>query len=126
MSAAHDHGADHGHGHGDHPPVTRKGYLTGFLLSVVLTAIPFWLVMTGKLGSPVLTGYTIMAIAAVQVIVHVVYFLHLNPKAEAGWQFMATIFTIVVVVITLAGSLWVMYHMNVNMMPGTADSASGM
>jgi cytochrome o ubiquinol oxidase operon protein cyoD len=67
-----------------------------------------------------------MALAAVQVIVHVVYFLHLNAKAEAGWQFMATVFTIVVVVITLAGSLWVMYHMNINMMPGSADSASGM
>jgi cytochrome o ubiquinol oxidase operon protein cyoD len=126
LSAAHDHAADHGHGHGDHPPVTRSGYLTGFILSVILTAIPFWLVMTGKLGSPVMTGYVIMALAAVQVIVHVVYFLHLNAKAEAGWQFMATVFTIVVVVITLAGSLWVMYHMNVNMMPGSADSASGM
>lgn len=123
MSAAAD---DHGHGHGDHPPVTRKGYLTGFLLSIVLTAIPFWLVMDKIITSPVLTGYVIMAFALVQVIVHVVYFLHLDPKAESGWQFMATIFTIVVVVITLIGSLWVMYHMNVNMMPGTADSASGM
>ena len=121
MSAAAD-----DHGHGSHPPVTRKGYLTGFLLSVVLTAIPFWLVMTGTLGSPAMTGYAIMAFALVQVIVHVVYFLHLNPRAEGGWQIMATIFTIVVVVITLIGSLWVMYHMNANMMPGTADSASGM
>ena len=120
MSAAHD------HGHDGHPPVTRRGYLTGFLLSVVLTAIPFWLVMTGTLGSAAMTGYVIMGFALVQVIVHVIYFLHLNPKAEAGWQFMAMMFTIVVVVITLIGSLWVMYHMNVNMMPGTADSASGM
>jgi cytochrome o ubiquinol oxidase operon protein cyoD len=125
MSAAtHDHG--HDHGNVEAPHATRKGYLIGFGLSVVLTAIPFWLVMTGKLGSPVLTGYAIMAFALVQVVVHVIYFLHLNPKAEAGWTFMAMIFTIVVVVITLIGSLWVMYHMNVNMMPGTADSASGM
>ena len=125
MSAAtHDHG--HGHGNVEAPHATRKGYLIGFGLSVVLTAIPFWLVMTGKLGSPVLTGYAIMAFALVQVVVHVIYFLHMNPKAEAGWTFMAMIFTIVVVVITLIGSLWVMYHMNVNMMPGTADSASGM
>ena len=67
-----------------------------------------------------------MAFAVVQVVVHAIFFLHLNPKAESGWQFMALIFTIVVVVITLIGSLWVMYHMNVNMMPGTADNASGM
>lgn len=126
MSAAHDHGADHGHGHGDHPHVTRSGYLIGFGLSAILTAIPFWLVMTGTLGSAAATGYTIMAFAVVQVIVHAIFFLHLNPKAENGWTFMALIFTIVVVVITLIGSLWVMYHMNINMMPGTADSASGM
>jgi cytochrome o ubiquinol oxidase operon protein cyoD len=125
MSAAtHDHGDDHGHGEAPH--ATRKGYLTGFGLSVILTAIPFWLVMKGVLGDPVLTGYAIMALALVQVVIHVIYFLHLNPKAEAGWTFMAMIFTIVVVVITLIGSLWVMYHMNINMMPGTADSASGM
>jgi cytochrome o ubiquinol oxidase operon protein cyoD len=30
---------------------------------------------------------------------------------------MALIFTIIIVVIALSGSLWVMYHLNVNMMP---------
>src|SRR3546814_8909433 len=40
----HVHGHDHGHGdEGAHG--TLKGYMTGFLLSVVLTAIPFWIVM---------------------------------------------------------------------------------
>lgn len=129
MSAAiQDHGHDEAgdHGPGDAPHSTLRGYLTGFGLSVILTAVPFWLVMTGKLGSPALTGYAVMALALVQVVVHMIYFLHMDTKAEGGWSFMAMAFTIVVVVITLIGSLWVMYHMNVNMMPGTADSASGM
>jgi cytochrome o ubiquinol oxidase operon protein cyoD len=53
----------------------------------------------------------------VQIVVHMVYFLHMNAKVEGGWNMLALIFTIVLVVITLSGSLWVMYHMNTNMMP---------
>jgi cytochrome o ubiquinol oxidase operon protein cyoD len=50
-----------------------------------------------------------------------VYFLHMDAKSEGGWNMLALIFTLVVVVITLAGSLWVMYHMNTNMMPTMHD-----
>jgi cytochrome o ubiquinol oxidase operon protein cyoD len=106
------------HGHGDAPSHgTRRSYLIGFGLSVVLTAIPFWLVMTGALGNVQATAYTVMAFALVQVIVHMVYFLHMNSRSEGGWTMMALIFTVVMVTIALIGSLWVMYHMNANMMP---------
>ena len=58
-----------------------------------------------------------MAFAMVQIVVHMVYFLHLKPNAEGGWTMTALLFTIIVVVIMLSGSLWVMYHLNANMMP---------
>jgi cytochrome o ubiquinol oxidase operon protein cyoD len=112
----------HAHGHGDgHSHGTLRTYLVGFGLSVVLTAIPFWLVMTGSLDSKQATALSIMALAAVQVVVHMIFFLHMNPKSEGGWTLMALIFTLVIVVIALMGSLWVMYHLNTNMMPGTHD-----
>ena len=60
----------------------------------------------------------ILAFAAVQIVVHMIYFLHMNARAEGGWTMLALIFTLVLVVITLSGSLWVMYHLNHNMMPG--------
>ena len=50
-----------------------------------------------------------------------IYFLHMNSKSEGGWTMLALIFTIIVVVIALSGSLWVMYHLNTNMMPATHD-----
>ena len=113
-----DHGhGDHGHDNHGHPESTLKGYLIGFGLSVVLTFIPFWLVMTGKLGSNEATTVAILALAAIQIVVHMIYFLHMTPSAEGGWSMMALIFTIVMVVITLTGSLWVMYHLVANMMP---------
>ena len=92
-------------------------YLRGFVLSVVLTAVPFWLVMSGALGSKQATALVIMAFAAVQIVVHMIYFLHMNTASENGWSMMALIFTIVMVVIALSGSLWVMNHLNSNMMP---------
>ena len=125
MSAAHDshghdprhvHSHDHGHGEGE-AHGSFKGYMIGFLLSVVLTAIPFWLVMGGVFQDKQLTTIIIIAFAMVQILVHMVYFLHMNTSSEGGWNMLALIFTVVLVVITLSGSLWVMYHMNTNMMP---------
>jgi cytochrome o ubiquinol oxidase subunit IV len=121
-STANDHGHDHTHGdHGHHDDggyhATIKGYVVGFLLSVVLTAIPFWLVMGRVLPSPRATAFVILAFAAVQMVVHMVYFLHMNAKVEGGWSLLALTFTVALVVIMLAGSIWVMYHLNTNMMP---------
>ena len=93
--------------------------MTGFLLSVFLTAIPFWLVMGDVLPSKQATIVIILGFAVVQILVHMVFFLHMNTRSEGGWNMLALIFTLVLVVITLAGSLWVMYHMNSNMMPVT-------
>ena len=115
--AHNDHAVDHHDHHGDdHDHGSFKTYMIGFLLSVVLTAIPFWLVMTGALPAAA-TGLIITAFAVVQIIVHMIFFLHMNHKSEGGWNMLALIFTIVIVVIAVAGSVWVMYHLNVNMMP---------
>jgi cytochrome o ubiquinol oxidase operon protein cyoD len=123
-SAGHGDGAHaHGEGHiGAHG--TLREYLIGFGLSVVLTAIPFWLVMSGVIESKAATGLVIMVFAVVQIVVHMIYFLHMNAKSDEGWTMMALIFTLILVVITLAGSLWVMHHLNVNMMPGHIPSPS--
>jgi len=124
---AHDelnvHGHDEGHeaAHG-----SFKGYMTGFLLSVVLTAIPFWLVMGKTFDNPKLTTLIILAFAAVQIVVHMIYFLHMNTSSEGGWNMLALIFTFVLLVITLSGSLWVMHNMNVNMMPVSAHDMRNM
>jgi cytochrome o ubiquinol oxidase subunit IV len=131
MSTATGHHGDHGHeidprsvhGHDHHdagmPHATLKGYLTGFVLSVILTAIPFWLVMAKVFPDNKTTVLIVLAFAVVQILVHMVYFLHLNTTSEGGWNMLALIFTLVLVVIALSGSLWVMYHMNVNMMPAS-------
>lgn len=106
------HAHEHTDGHG-----TRQGYVIGFVLSVILTAIPFWLVMTDALHNPQSTALVILAFAAVQIAVHVVFFLHLTTRAEGGWTLIAFVFTLVIVGIVVSGSVWIMYHLNTNLMP---------
>jgi cytochrome o ubiquinol oxidase operon protein cyoD len=120
--AAHPHHADaghHGDGHAQHvgPHSSLREYLIGFGLSVVLTAIPFWLIMA-KVITERNTGILVLgAFAVVQVLVHMVYFLHMNARIEGGWTMLSTIFTLIFVGIAIAGTLWVMFHMNAHMMP---------
>ena len=122
MSAHHHNDALHGHGHGDEPGVhySLKDYTIGFVLAVILTVIPFWLVM-GNVLPPETTKFVILGFAAVQLVVHMIYFLHLNAKSEGGWNMMALILTLILLVIVLAGTLWVMHNMNTHMMPGAHD-----
>lgn len=106
------------HSHGDtHGAGSRRGYRIGTVLSILLTAIPFWLVMSGPQPSPGWLAGAIFAMALVQIVVHVICFLHLDTRSEGGWTLLAFLFTVVIVVITIGGSVWVMYHLNTNMMP---------
>jgi cytochrome o ubiquinol oxidase operon protein cyoD len=116
---AHSHGHQAGHG-------SMSSYMTGFILSVILTAIPFYLVMSGVIESKALTAVLVMGIGAIQIVVHMIYFLHMNTKSEGGWTIMALLFTMVIVVVALAGSLWVMHHLNTNMMPMTPEMMKNM
>ena len=110
MSADH-HNAEHA-GHG-----TMGQLMIGFALAAILTIIPFYLVMAEvDMARSTLVGI-IMGLGAVQIVVHLVYFLHLKRSSEEGWNFFATIFAVIILVIVLAGSLWVMHNMNENMMP---------
>jgi cytochrome o ubiquinol oxidase operon protein cyoD len=91
------------------------GYMAGFVLSVALTAAAFWLVIQGVLPSatalPVIAG-----LAAVQVIVHLVFFLHMNGSSGQGWNMLAFAYTVICSLILIVGTVWVMHNVSMNMM----------
>ncbi|PJE31900.1 cytochrome bo3 quinol oxidase subunit 4 [Pseudooceanicola antarcticus] len=96
---------------------TMGRLMIGFAMAAILTILPFGLVM-GEVDLPRnLTIALIMGMGALQIIVHLVYFLHVGTSSEEGWTLVATIFSVIILVIVLAGSLWVMHNMNENMMP---------
>ncbi|MCA9327819.1 cytochrome o ubiquinol oxidase subunit IV, partial [Candidatus Saccharibacteria bacterium] len=56
-------------------------------------------------------------LAAAQLYVQSVFFLHLSAERKLRMTLWSTLFTIMVVVIIVVGSLWIMQNLNYNMMP---------
>jgi cytochrome o ubiquinol oxidase operon protein cyoD len=107
---------DHGHtAHSGESHGSFGSYTAGFILSVVLTAAAFGIIMTGSLTgqSAVLA---IVGLAFVQIIVHLVFFLHMNTSSAQRWNVMAFGFTVLTAVILIVGSLWIMHNVSMNMM----------
>jgi len=92
-----------------------RTYLTGFVLSLILTAIPFALVMSGT-WSPAATLAGIFSAGLVQILVHLHYFLHLDTSSAARWNLLALIFTFLIMILFVGGTLWIMSNLNYRMM----------
>jgi cytochrome o ubiquinol oxidase subunit IV len=89
-------------------------YLVGFVLAVVLTAIPFYLVATHALPPPRIM-YVIAAAAVLQILVHLRFFLHLNITTTPKENLLAIAFTAVLLFLMAGGSLWIMIDLHSRM-----------
>ena len=94
---------------------TLASYGIGFIFSVTLTAIAFWITMNGTPSHAIILT-TIFGAAIAQILVHLHYFLHLNNASAARWNVLALVFTILIMVLFVGGSLWIMYSLNYRMM----------
>ena len=112
----HDHtNHDHANHHAEGGHSTYKSYMIGFVLSVILTAIPFAAVMF-KMFSPEATLVCVLLAAAVQVIVHLHYFLHMDTSPEQRETVVSFVFTAIILAIIIGGSIWIMDNLNHNTM----------
>jgi cytochrome o ubiquinol oxidase subunit IV len=94
---------------------TYRSYGIGFILSIILTVVAFGAVMSGALSlSAVLV--TIFAAAIAQMLVHLYYFLHLNTSSSARWNLLAMIFTVLIIVLFVGGTIWIMSNLDYRMM----------
>jgi cytochrome o ubiquinol oxidase subunit IV len=91
------------------------GYVTGFVLYLILTAIPLGLVMIGSAPESVAIAAIFIA-AAMQIRVHLRYFLHMDRSSAQRWNLMTLLFTAMVMVIFIGGSLWIMLDLHYRMM----------
>ncbi len=93
-----------------------KSYTIGFLLSVMLTVFAFAVVIKGAALPRWFVWTGIGFAAVVQILVHLHYFLHLDSSSEARWNVLALIFTVLIMILFVGGTLWIMYDLNVRMM----------
>jgi cytochrome o ubiquinol oxidase subunit IV len=89
---------------------TLRSYLTGFGLAVLLTALAFGLVMSGALPRDD-TVIAIFAAAVLQILVHLHYFLHLDTSSAERWNLAAILFTLIIILILIGGSVWIMSNL---------------
>ena len=92
-------------------------YVIGLGLALLLTGISFWVASTGVLWGPgVAVGLVVLAIA--QMGVHLVFFLHITSGPDNTNNVLALAFGVLIVFLVMIGTIWIMSHMNANMMPG--------
>ncbi|MCG8544230.1 MAG: cytochrome o ubiquinol oxidase subunit IV [Alphaproteobacteria bacterium] len=92
-----------------------RSYLTGFVLALILTVIPFGLVALGALPR-MPTLIVIAVLAVIQVLVHLHYFLDLNLSSTPRENLLAIAFAAILIVIMVGGSLWIMFDLHHRMM----------
>ena len=95
---------------------TLKSYAVGFVLSVILTLVPYFLVVNHLLSSTVLLA-TILGFAVIQLIVQLLFFLHIAKESKPRWNLIVLLSFVSIILIIVVGSLWIMYHLNYSMTP---------
>jgi cytochrome o ubiquinol oxidase operon protein cyoD len=92
------------------------GYVVGLALASALTCVSFFMVGSHLVWSPsIQVAIGVLAIA--QMGIHLVFFLHLTSGPDNTNNVMALAFGVLIVMLVMVGSLWIMSHLNHNMMP---------
>ncbi len=123
--SAHKHGIHRRHGDvapGDSPDGRPGGredlisYMVGLGLAILLTCVSFFIAGTSLVWAPSIP-IALFVLAVAQMGVHLVFFLHITTGEDNVNNIMALAFGILIVVLLIAGSLWIMSHLDHNMMP---------
>lgn len=105
---------------GDHeaesPAKVLVGLSVGFGLAALLTIAAFVLPTTGLVYGPAI-AVALVALAVGQMGVHLVFFLHITTGPDNTNNVLALALGVLIVGIVLVGSVWIMWHLDHNMMP---------
>ncbi|HET9721415.1 MAG TPA: cytochrome o ubiquinol oxidase subunit IV [Candidatus Saccharimonadales bacterium] len=102
-------------------------YLTGYILALLLTLLGYLMVRRHVTsGHVVFSHHLVMAVtgglAIVQLVVQLVYFLHLNRESKPRWNLTVFAFMLLFLLIVVIGSLWIMHNLNYRMMPDQVNN----
>jgi cytochrome o ubiquinol oxidase operon protein cyoD len=106
-----------GDGHANHEVIVGlRGYLVGLGLAGFITAVSFFIAGTSLVWQPSIP-IALFVLAIGQMGVHLVFFLHLTTGDDNANNILALAFGVLIVLLLIVGSLWIMTHLNHNMMP---------
>jgi cytochrome o ubiquinol oxidase operon protein cyoD len=94
--------------------VTVWLYVTGFILAVGLTVMAY-VAVTAQLFTNEVAILILMGLAVIQFVVQLIFFLHIGQESKPRWNLAAFLFTLLVLIVIVFGSLWIMYNLNYGM-----------
>lgn len=100
-------------------------YIVGFCLSVILTVIPYLLVVRHAICNCYLANVIVLC-ALAQLFVQLKFFLHLSFSPKARGSLLSFIFTAIIVLVIVFGSIWIMHDLNYFMMDPIMDQHQSM
>lgn len=100
---------------------TTASYVTGFLLSLVFTAIPYYLVVNKSIAGSALLA-TILGFAVLQMAIQIFFFLHLGRGPKPLYNVAFFISTVGIILVVVVGSMFIMDHLNYNLMASKATT----
>ena len=93
-----------------------RGYLLGFVLAAGLTVVSFYITRSTLVWTPSIP-IALSVLAVAQMGVHLVFFLHITSGPDNINNIMALAFGLLIVMLLVFGSLWIMTHLDHNVMP---------
>ena len=93
-----------------------RGYLLGLSLATLLTIASFWATQTPEIYRSG-AAMALLVLAVAQIGIHLVFFLHITTDPDNSNNILALAFGVLIVSLLVFGSLWVMLHLNHNLMP---------
>jgi cytochrome o ubiquinol oxidase operon protein cyoD len=93
-----------------------KPQFIGFVLSFVLIIAAYRIVTHHHLSNGFLS-MTICGVAIIQVLIQLIFFMHLGLESKPHWHSITFLFTLLVIILIIGGSLWIMNNINYNLMP---------
>ena len=90
--------------------------MAGYLAAALLTMAAFATAQSSWL-TPASVTAAIAILAIGQMLVHLIFFLHISTTPNQRTNIQALIVTLLVILLIVAGSLWIMSHLRSNMMP---------
>ncbi len=100
----------------DSPGHWITNYLTGLGFATILTIASFWMALAHPIWGPAVP-VALIVLAIAQMGVHLVFFLHVTTGPDNTNNVLALAFGVMVVFLIVVGSIWIMDHLNQNMMP---------
>lgn len=91
------------------------GYLVGLGLAALITVVAFFISGTSMVWEPSIP-IALFVLAVAQMGVHLVFFIHISSGPDNTNNVLALAFGVLIVMLLMVGSLWIMSHLNQNMM----------